>query len=63
MYGIHRQPRGCPLYSETATLSINDRVYETLGITIELKMASEAINFIKQVSSTLAYGENSVVKI
>jgi hypothetical protein len=33
----------------TATLGINDRVSETLGITIELKIMSQVANFINQI--------------
>jgi hypothetical protein len=47
----------------TATLGINDRVHGTLGITVELKITSEAINFIKQILSFLAYRESSIVKV
>jgi hypothetical protein len=40
----------------TATLGINDRVSESLGITLKLKIVSQASNFIKQILSFLAYG-------
>jgi hypothetical protein len=49
-------------YQTTAILGINNRVHEILGITIELKITSEAIDFIKQILSFLAYGGSSVVK-
>jgi hypothetical protein len=42
----------------TATLGINDQVNETLGITVELEVMSEAADFIKQIFLFLAYGGN-----
>jgi hypothetical protein len=46
----------------TATLGINDRVNETLMITVGLEFTSQTANFINQISSFLAYGESSAVK-
>jgi hypothetical protein len=46
----------------TATFGINARANETLGITIELKITSQAANFIKQILSSLACGGSSTVK-
>jgi hypothetical protein len=46
----------------TATLGIDDRVSETLGITIELKITLQVAYFIEQIMSFLAYGGSSIVK-
>jgi hypothetical protein len=46
----------------TATLGINDRVNEALGITVEPEIASQAADFFIQILSFLAYGGNSIVK-
>jgi hypothetical protein len=46
----------------TATLGIDDRVNETLGITVELKIPLQVSYFIEQILSFLAYGGSSVVK-
>jgi hypothetical protein len=46
----------------TATLGIDNRVNETLGIAIDLKITSQAINLIKNISSFLAYNGSSIVK-
>jgi hypothetical protein len=46
----------------TATLGIDDRVNETLGITIELKIMLQFAYFIEQILSFLAYGGSSIVK-
>jgi hypothetical protein len=46
----------------TSTLGINDRVNETLGITIELEITSHAADFFNQFLSFLAYGRSFVVK-
>jgi hypothetical protein len=46
----------------TATLGINNRVSETLGITIELKIMCHATNFTEKILSFLAYGGSSIVK-
>jgi hypothetical protein len=45
----------------TAALGVN-LVNETLGITIELKVTSEATNFITQILDFLAYGGSSFLK-
>jgi hypothetical protein len=45
----------------TADLGINDRVSESLGIAIQLKIMSE-VNFLGQILSILAHGGSSVVK-
>jgi hypothetical protein len=44
-------------------MGINDRVNETLGMTVELEITSQAANFIKRILSLLVYGGSSVVKI
>jgi hypothetical protein len=46
----------------TATVGINDRVKETLGITVELKTTSQAADFFKQILWFLAYSGSSIVK-
>jgi hypothetical protein len=46
----------------TATLVIDDRVNETLGITVELKITLQVAYFIVQILSFLAYGGSSIVK-
>jgi hypothetical protein len=46
----------------TTTLGIDDRVNETLGITIELKITLQVAYFIEQILSFLAYGGSSIVK-
>jgi hypothetical protein len=46
----------------TATLGIDDRVNEALGVTIELEISSQAADFFNQILSFLAYGGSSVVK-
>jgi hypothetical protein len=38
----------------TAALPVHNRVNETSGITVELKMVSEATNFIAQILDFLA---------
>jgi hypothetical protein len=43
-------------------LEFENRVRELLGITTELKITSQAPNFIKQILPFLAYGGISVVK-
>jgi hypothetical protein len=40
-YGIYIEPRGFSCFSTTAALGINDRVNETLGIAVQLKIMSE----------------------
>jgi hypothetical protein len=46
----------------TANLGIDDRVNETLGIAIELKITLQVAYFIEQILSFLAYGGSSIVK-
>jgi hypothetical protein len=53
----------CACISLTATLRVNDQVNETSGITVQLKIACEATNFIIQILAFLAYGRSSYVKI
>jgi hypothetical protein len=55
IWNIHRDQM-------TATLGINDRANETLGISNELKITSQAANFIKQILFFLALGGSSIVK-
>jgi hypothetical protein len=40
----------------TATLGINDRINETLRISVELELKSQAADFINKILSFLAYG-------
>jgi hypothetical protein len=58
-YGIHTRPSG---FSHLFTLGINNRVSETLRITAELMITSQAADFFNQILSFLAYGRSSVVK-
>jgi hypothetical protein len=44
------------------TLGINNRVNEILWIVVELKITSQAVEFIKRILSFLAGGEDSVMK-
>jgi hypothetical protein len=60
---IYTEPRGSSSILGRLLLGISDRVNETLGITIELKITSQASNFINQILSFLAYGGSSIVKI
>jgi hypothetical protein len=46
----------------TATLGINNTVNETVRITAELKITSQASKYIKQILSFLAYSGSSIVK-
>jgi hypothetical protein len=41
---------------------INDRVNDTLEITVELEITSQAADFFNQILSFLAYGGRSIVK-
>jgi hypothetical protein len=50
------------LFQTTATLGINDRVNETLGITVELEFTSQTVDLFNQILSFLAYGGSSIVK-
>jgi hypothetical protein len=62
MWNIHRAQRLFLFIQTTGTLGINGRVNETLGITSELKITSQAANFIKQILSFLIYGLSSIVR-
>jgi hypothetical protein len=46
----------------TAAFGVNNRVNETVGITVKLMIASEATNFITQILTFLAYSGSPVVK-
>jgi hypothetical protein len=46
----------------TAALGVNDRVNETLGIAVQLKVMSEVVDLLGQILSVLAYGGRSVVE-
>jgi hypothetical protein len=61
IWNIHRDQR-LFFFIRTTTLGINNRVNETLRITVQLKNMSQATNFIKQILSFLAYGGSPVVK-
>jgi hypothetical protein len=52
------------LFIQTSTtLRISDRGNETLEITVELEIISQAPDFFNQILSFLAYGGSSVMKI
>jgi hypothetical protein len=53
---IHRAQRLSLRIGKTATAGINNRVNETFGIITELKITSQATNFIKQILSFSAHG-------
>jgi hypothetical protein len=59
---IHRAQRVFLFARTTATFGINNRVSETLGIAIKLKVTSHVTNFVKQTLPFLAYGGSSFVK-
>jgi hypothetical protein len=61
-YGTHRDQRLLLFIQTTAALGINDRVDETLRVTVELEITSQAADFFSQILSFLAYGGSSVVK-
>jgi hypothetical protein len=52
----HRSQRPFLFIWMTATLGINNRVNETLGITVELKIKFQAINLIKQILFLVYHG-------
>jgi hypothetical protein len=59
----HTQAQKLLLFIQiTATLGINDQINETLRITAELKMTSQAADFFNQTLSFLAYVGSSIVK-
>jgi hypothetical protein len=62
MWDAHRTQRLFLFIWTTHTLGINNRVNGTFGTTVELKIASQATNFIKQILF-LAYDGSSIVKI
>jgi hypothetical protein len=62
MWNIHKAQRLFLFIWTAAALRIKDRVSETLGITIELKITSHVANFINQILSFLVYGGSSIVK-
>jgi hypothetical protein len=62
VWDIHRAQRLLLFTQATATLGVDDRVNEALGITIELEFSSQAADFFNQILSFLAYGGSSVVK-
>jgi hypothetical protein len=60
---IYREPRGfCSLFRGLLTLGINNRVNETLVITVELEITSQVADFFNHILSFLAYGGSSIVK-
>jgi hypothetical protein len=62
-YGIHAGPRDFFIFIHmTATLGINNRVSDTLGINVELKITSQVNNLINQILSFLENGGSSAVK-
>jgi hypothetical protein len=61
-YGIHTEVRGVCSVQTTATLRFNNRVKETLGITVELEITPQASDFIEKTLSFLADGGSSIVQ-
>jgi hypothetical protein len=61
-YDIHRAQRLLLFIQTTVSLGINDQVNETLGITVELEISSQAADFFNQILSFLANGGSSFVK-
>jgi hypothetical protein len=62
IWDIHSQDV-FPLYlDDLYTFRINNRVSETLGITVEMKSTYQVAKFIKQILSFLTYGGSSIVK-
>jgi hypothetical protein len=57
--GLELQPLGRPVCSH---LGVKNRINETLRITIELKITSQVISFIKQILFFLAHGGSCTVK-
>jgi hypothetical protein len=63
LWDIHRAQSLLFFTQTTATLGVNDRVNETLGVTIELEISSQAADFFNQILSYLTYGGSSVVVV
>jgi hypothetical protein len=61
-WDIHRAQRLLLCTQTTPTLAVNDRVNETLGITVELEITSQATDFFNQILSFLTYVGSSTVK-
>jgi hypothetical protein len=59
---IHRTERFFLFFLTTTALGPDNRVNKTLGITIELKITSQAVYLNQQVLSFLAYGGSSIMK-
>jgi hypothetical protein len=57
MWDIHRVQRLLLFIQIIATLGINDQVNESLGITVQLEITSQAADFFNQILSFFAYGE------
>jgi hypothetical protein len=51
VWDIHRTQRLLLFTQTTATIGVNDRVNETLGVTIELEISSQAADFFNQILS------------
>ena len=62
IWNINRTQRAFLFLRTTTALGINDRVSETFGITVQLKIVSQVVNFSGQISSILAYGRGSVME-
>jgi hypothetical protein len=62
MWDTHRAQKLFLFIWTAATLGIVNRINETLGITVDLKITSQAANFIKQALLFLACGRSSVAK-
>jgi hypothetical protein len=49
IWDVHRAQRLLLFIQTTATLGVNDQVNETLGITVELEITSQAANFFNLI--------------
>jgi hypothetical protein len=56
IWDIHRTQRLLLFIQTTATLGVNCRVIESLEITVELEITSQAADFFNQILSFSAYG-------
>ena len=61
IWNIYRTQR-FSLFRTTTSLGINDRVNEAFGITVQLKIVPQVVNFFEKMLSVLAYGGGSVME-
>lgn len=59
--GYTDSPENLFFIKTTATPEFNDRVNETLDVTLEQEFTSQIANFMKQILSFLAQGRSSIV--